>query len=82
MYPVLVGVWALLWLPLQLVRVVLSIAESAFEGLTEILQLLLTSTSPALKTLKSAKAAAPPPSLWRALWNDILSKVILTHGTH
>jgi hypothetical protein len=62
-------------LPLQAVRLFLIFADNAIDGLTDLVQFIFASMSPAISTIKSAKAATPPPSLWRALWNDIFSKV-------
>lgn len=67
--------WALVSLPLQVVRFILIFADNAVDGVVDLVQFMLSSISPAISTLKSAKAATPPPSLWRALWNDIFSKV-------
>lgn len=74
-YPILAAVWALVSLPLQVVRFILIFADNAVDGVVDLVQFILSSISPAISTLKSAKAATPPPSLWRALWNDIFSKV-------
>lgn len=65
----------MLCLPLQMVRMILSIADTAIDGLIDMIQFLVASASPAVSTFRSAKAATPAPSLWRALWNDIFSKV-------
>lgn len=74
-YPILAALWAIVSLPLQFVRLILIFADNAIDGLTDLVQFIFTSISPAISTIKSAKAATPPPSLWRALWNDIFSKV-------
>lgn len=50
-------------------------ADNAVDGLMDLVQFIFSSISPAISTVKSAKAVAPSPSLWRALWNDIFSKV-------
>lgn len=77
-YPILAALWAVVSLPLQAVRLFLIFADNAIDGLTDLVQFIFISMSPAISTIKSAKAATPPPSLWRALWNDIFSKVRFT----
>ena len=62
-------------LPLQVLRFILIIADNAIDWLTDLVQFIFISLSPAISNIKSAKAATPSPSLWRALWNDIFSKV-------
>ncbi|KAG0609805.1 hypothetical protein M758_7G015300 [Ceratodon purpureus] len=74
-YPILAALWAVVSLPLQAVRLFLIFADNAIDGLTDLVQFIFISMSPAISTIKSAKAATPPPSLWRALWNDIFSKI-------
>lgn len=74
-YPILAAAWALVCLPLQIVHLILILAENAIDGLMDLVQFIFSSISPAISTLKSAKAATPPPSMWRALWNDLFSKV-------
>lgn len=62
-------------LPLQVVRLILLLAENLTDGLVDLMQFIRISIAPAALTIKTAKAATPYPSLWRALWNDIFSKV-------
>ncbi|XP_024401137.1 uncharacterized protein [Physcomitrium patens] len=74
-YPILAAVWTLVSLPLQVVRLILLLAENLTDGLVDLMQFIRISIAPAALTIKTAKAATPYPSLWRALWNDIFSKV-------
>ncbi|CAK9205630.1 unnamed protein product [Sphagnum jensenii] len=74
-YPLLVATWALLGLPVQAIRMLLSVAAGVVDGIIDMLQLILASAMPSFSTFQGAKAVTPGPSMWRALWNDIFSKV-------
>jgi hypothetical protein len=74
-YPLLVATWALLGLPVQAMRMLLSVAAGVVDGIIDMLQLILASAMPSFSTFQGAKAVTPGPSMWRALWNDIFSKV-------
>lgn len=67
--------WALLGLPVQAIRMLLSVAAGVVDGIIDMLQLILASAMPSFSTFQGAKAVTPGPSMWRALWNDIFSKV-------
>lgn len=67
--------WALLGLPVQAMRMLLSVVAGVVDGIIDMLQLILASAMPSFSTFQGAKAVTPGPSMWRALWNDIFSKV-------
>jgi hypothetical protein len=57
------------------------VPHNAIDGLTDLMQFIFASMWPAISTIKSAKAATPPPSLWRAFWNNIFFKVRFSSET-
>jgi hypothetical protein len=56
-------------------RMLLSVAAGVVDGIIDMLQLILASAMPSFSTFQGTKAVTPGPSMWRALWNDIFSKV-------
>ncbi|CAM6088517.1 unnamed protein product [Calypogeia fissa] len=86
LYPIFYSIWNFLIFPIQLVRLVgnllralssevLNGVENLWLVIHDTFQLLLVSGSPTLQSLQIVKSSTPSPSIWRTLWNDILSKV-------
>jgi hypothetical protein len=80
------AVWNFFALPVQcmtviggLLRAMSSEVVDAFESvwlvIQDTIQLLVVSVSQTVQSLQVVKSATPSPSIWRGLWNDILSKV-------
>lgn len=86
LYPVFSAMWNFLILPVQLVRLVGNLIgalsseivaglENLWLMIHDAIQLLVVSGSPTIQSFQIVKSSAPSPSMWRTLWNDILSKV-------
>lgn len=86
LYPVFYSVWNFIIFPVQVIRLVGNLLRALFSDVAnglenlclvihDTFQLLLVSGSPTLQSLQIVKSSAPSPSMWRTLWNDILSKV-------
>ncbi|KAL3677919.1 hypothetical protein R1sor_020875 [Riccia sorocarpa] len=92
LYPMLSAVWTVFALPIQLVKflasLVAALSSEVLDGFQNLgsavyegVQLLIATGSPAMRSMKVVRSSAPGPSMWRTLWNDILSKVFHSVGS-